>query len=119
VPDIPNTRREGDVLIIQLPQRGRQAAKIPDELIDTLLKALQDMTLDTREGIVVPEQDNPKEPRLFEKQHQATNYGRRLKDELAVRDPKIVEQVQISTPPVEYDQDGKPRGPFILALAKK
>jgi hypothetical protein len=119
VPNIPNTRREGDVLIIQLPQRGRQAAKIPDELVDTLLKALQSMTLDTREGIVVPEQDNPKEPRLFEKQHQATNYGRKLKDELATRDPKIVEQIQISTPPIEYDQDGKPRGPFILALAKK
>jgi hypothetical protein len=118
-PNIPNTRREGDVLIIQLPQRGRQAAKIPDELIDTLLKALQDMTLDTREGIVVPEQDNLKAPRFFEKQHQATNYGRKLKDELAAKDPKIVEQIQISTPPIEHDPDGKPTGPFILAFAKK
>jgi hypothetical protein len=118
VPNIPNTRREGDVLIVQLPQRGRQAAKIPDELVDTLLKALQSMTLNTREGIVVPD-DDVKEPRFFEKQHQATNYGRKLKDELAARDPKIVEHIQISTPPIEYGPDGKPAGPFILALAKK
>lgn len=116
---IPGLRREGKTLIIQLPQRGRIAARIPDELVDTLLQELQDMTLESREGIVVPEEQNQEEPRLFDKQHQATNYGRKLKEQMAAKNAQIVEHIQISTPGISEDQNGKAQGPFLLALAKK
>jgi len=116
--DRPAVRKEGKALIIQLPQRGKKRQQIPPDLVDTLLAALKDLDLGAGEGVAVPQEGDLGEVAVFEKQHQATNYGRKLKDELAAKDPGLGD-VSISTPSLEFDADGKAIGPFALALKRK
>jgi hypothetical protein len=123
---IPGLKKKGKAFFIERPRRGKQPVQTSEQVIDTLLTALGDMASDSAELVVVPE-DDLSEPRIFEKQHQATNYGRKLLEALEQRDPtlrhedgeKIEHLVSISTPPVERDEAGKPIGPFLLALGRK
>jgi hypothetical protein len=123
---IPGLKKKGKAFFIERPRRGKAPMQTPEQVIDTLLTALRDMASDSAELVVVPE-DDLSEPRIFEKPHQATNYGRKLLEALEEREPslrnqngeKIEHLVSISTPPVERDETGKPIGPFLLALGRK
>lgn len=115
--DRPAVRKEGSAFVIQLPRRGKQRQEIPSEVVDSLVAALEALTLEGGEGVAVPK-DDLSELRTFEKAHQASNYGRKLTEELAAKAPRLGELTR-STISLEHDADGKPTGPFALALSRK
>jgi len=96
--------------VIQLPRRGKQRQEIPTEVVENLIGALSDLALGVGEGVAVPS-DDLKGPRVFEKTHQASNYGRKLTDELKARAPELGELTRST---VKLDDNS-----FALALSKK
>jgi hypothetical protein len=101
--------KEGVIEIIPLPQRGRQAQPIPEDIVKNVLKTLPDVQ--KGQGVSVG--------RLFEKQHQAQSFGKRLLEALGEADAQYQDKLGTSVIPTSDErEDGKPKGPFVLAIRK-
>ncbi len=101
--------QEGQVAIIALPQRGRAAKPIPQDEIKALLANLKKVS--SGEGVT--------NGRFYEKSHQAQSYGKRLVDALGEADAQYRDRLGLSVIPSDKSDNGKPIGPFVLAVRKK